>query len=468
MKILFLTPPYSVKERYGNKVNLNKGYLPPLGLAYIASVLEQDKHKIKILDLQVYDLSSKKLLNEISRFNPDVIGVSSLTPTSSKAFKLAKFIKNNFKKTLIFGGPHVSCFPKETMEKNDFIDILVIGEGEYAMKEVLNCLENKKSLSKVKGIVYRTKNKIHFTGKRKIIENLDELPIPNRKYFDMKKYIPLPNQYKVLPITNMITSRGCSYGQCTYCFEAGRLGHKYRRISPKRAIEEIRYLQKTYGTREISFWDDEFVYVGKWVEDFCNLLIKEKINIKWSCYARVNYVKKDLLKKMAKAGCWNIFFGLESGNQELLNKIRKGITLKQIRKAVKWANESGIETRGSFMFALPGETPEMGEKTINFAISLDLNYAQFLLTTPFPGTKLLEQCEKEGRLSLDYDKYSVFQPVFIPFGYKNKEQLVKILKRAYRRFYLRPKYILKHLKKIKSWEDIKKYISGAKFVLGMS
>ena len=470
MKILLLTPPYSIKERYNSKTDIKQGYLPPLGLAYIATFLEKEgEHEVQIIDLQVEDYTLNELIKKIKEFKPSIMGFSALTPTVNRAFSMAKEIKKAVDTPIIFGGAHVSCFPKETLENEKQIDIVVIKEGEHAMKEIAEYFEGRRDISSIKGIAYRNKNGgIEMTSPREMLQNLDDLPIPERKYFDMSKYIPLPNQYKRKPITNMITTRGCSYGKCTYCFEAGRLGHKYRRISPQRAIEEIEYLVKNYHVKEIDFWDDEFVFDKRWVEEFCGLIIAKNIDICWSCYARVNFVNKEILKKMADAGCWNIFYGLESGNQELLNKIKKGITLEQSRNAVKWANEAGIETRGSFMLALPGETPEMGKKTINFAVSLGLDYAQFLLTTPFPGTELFEQCKQEGRLSKNYDDYSVFKPVFIPNGYKNEKEITKLHKLAYRKFYLRPSYAMRHLKKIKTWTDVKKYAAAAKFIVGMS
>lgn len=460
MKVLLIFPQCDLEARYSNKVKIDRGYLPPLGLAYLGTVLEEKGHKVKILDLQVEDFS----IDKISEFNPDVVGISVLVNIYSNGIKIAKTLKEKLGVKIVMGGPHASCIPQKILEENSFVDFVVVGEGEYSFLELIESSFDKN----VKGVYFRDNGNIVFSGLRETIEDLDKIPIPRRDFFKMEKYIPLPNQYNILPITNMITGRGCGYGKCTFCFEAGRLGHKYRRISPKRAIEEIKYLINNYKIREISFWDDEFVIGNKWVNEFCDLLKSEKIDIKWSCYARVNYVNSDILKKMASVGCWNIFYGLESGNQELLDRVNKNITLEQSRNAVKWAQEAGIQVRGSFMLALPGETPVMARKTIDFAIDLDLDYVQFLFTAPYHGTKLFDQCKEEGTiLTENPDEYSLFKAVFLPKGYSSVDELIEIQKEAYRKFYFRSKYVIKHIKRLRNIEDVKKYWFGLRFLLGM-
>ncbi|HLD11224.1 MAG TPA: radical SAM protein [Candidatus Nanoarchaeia archaeon] len=465
MKIILIFPQCDLEDRYSNKVKIDRGYLPPLGLAYLGTVLEENNHSVKILDLQVNNLSLDEICEFVKEFKPDVVGISVLVNIYNKGIEIAKHLKDKLGVKIIIGGPHASCIPQKILKENDFVDFVIVGEGEYSFLELINSSFNKD----IKGVYSRENGNLIFAGLREIIEDLDQIPIPRRDFFEMEKYIPLPNQYNILPITNMITGRGCGYGKCTFCFEAGRLGHKYRRISPQRAIEEIKYLIKEYKIKEISFWDDEFVIGNKWVNEFCDLLKSENIEIRWSCYARVNYVNQEILKKMASSGCWNIFYGLESGNQELLDKINKNITLEQSRNAVRWAQEAGIQVRGSFMLALPGETLEMANKTIDFALDLDLDYVQFLFTTPYPGTKLYDQCKEEGKIiNENLNDYSVFKVVFLPKGYNSVDELIRIQKEAYRKFYFRPKYIIKHIKRVKNFNDIKKYWLGLKFAIGMS
>ena len=262
----------------------------------------------------------------------------------------------------------------------------------------------------------------------------------------------------------MITSRGCAYGRCTFCFGMSKC--QFRRRSTDITIEEIKYLQDKYKIKDIVFWDNEFVVGDKWVNEFCNKLHREKIDITWSCYARANFVNKNILKIMADAGCWNVYYGLESGNQDLLDNISKGITLQQTRDAIKWTSEAGMESRGAFILGLPGETPLKGKQTIDFAISLGLDYAQFSFATPYPGTKFYDTSSKYGKiLSTDYSKMTLEHPVFLPNGYKDISQLIELRKVAYRRFYMNPSYFLLRLKKLRRTEDFRRYVKGIQYLI---
>jgi radical SAM superfamily enzyme YgiQ (UPF0313 family) len=281
----------------------------------------------------------------------------------------------------------------------------------------------------------------------------------------MRKYIPLPNQYKRLPVVHTTAIRGCPF-RCTFCSNNIVFGRKIRAKSPERVIEEITSVTRLYGAREIAFWDDTFTINKKWATSLCNLIMKEKLDIVWSCYASVNTVDKELLQTMGKAGCWNIFYGFESGIQQLINNIEKEITIDQIRNVNKWTREAGIEVRASFMLGLPGETPALAKKTIEFAVELEPDYAQFSITTPFPGTKLYTQANKYGKLSLNFAQYTGWEPVFVPFGYKDGKELVKMEKLAIRSFYLRPRYVLNRIKKIRSTEDLIRYMKGLRLIQG--
>jgi radical SAM superfamily enzyme YgiQ (UPF0313 family) len=469
MRITFITPPYSISERYHTKAKINKGYLPPLGLASIATVLKEAGHQVSILDLQIYDYTLEQIKEHVKRLSPELIAISAITPTIDKAYLLAKELKQVLNIPIVFGGLHPTMYPEKTLEECSSVDIVVIGEAEYTFRDLAKALENKKPLKNIKGICYKDKKgKIIRTARRPLIMNLDELPIPSREFFEMEKYVPLPNQYKVLPVTNMMVGRGCPYGQCTFCFEAGDFKPLYRRVTVKRAIEEIKMLVNTYGIKEISFWDDVFMIGTNWTTDFFEALKKENINIKWSCYGYFNYLNKDMLMKAKEAGCWNIFFGIEAGNQMLLDTIKKGFTLDKAREVIKWTKEAGIETRGSFILGLPNETPALAKETIDFAIELDVDYAQFTLNTPFPSTEMWKTGKEYGTINTNFAEYSVHNPVFLPHGYKSKEELQDMQKLAYRKFYFRPRYILKKITSIRSMTDIQKYAAGLKFLAGMS
>ena len=326
-------------------------------------------------------------------------------------------------------------------------------------------IEKLELLKNIKGIAFRQAGQIVMTAKRELIGNLDILPFPAWDLLPMDKYMPLANQYKRTPIVNMVVIRGCPFN-CSFCSNNSVFGRQIRAMSPRRVIEQIRHVMENYGTREISFWDDMMTANKGWMYEFCDGLINGKIDITWTCYSRVDCVDKNLLKKMKAAGCWNIFFGYESGNQELLNNINKGTTLAQIEEANRLCQELGIEIRASFMLALPGETPAMARKTIDFAKKLNPDYAQFCITTPYPGTKLFETVAKYGSLTKDFSEYNIWNAVFVPFGYKDREQIESMEKVAMKSFYLRPRYIWGRLKKINSFEDVKRYLKGFRFLIG--
>jgi radical SAM superfamily enzyme YgiQ (UPF0313 family) len=470
LDILLIFPPISVNERYNIKVGDVGGHLPPLGLAYIASSLEKKGYTVEILDAPALEMNVDNVINKIIEKNPAIIGVTSLTPTFHRVVILADKIKEKFQqKPIIIGGQHATIMQEKILEDNKSFDIVVYGEGEITIIELMTLLIgnnlSKDKLSKIDGIIFRNGERIIKTKLRKPIENLDEIPFPARHLLPMNRYIPLPNQYKRTPVVNMVMIRGCPY-QCSFCSNNKVFGRKIRYPSPERAVEEIKHVIKKYGAKEISFWDDMITVNKNWLNNFCDLIIKNKLDIVWSCYARIDSVDQDVLRKMKQAGCWNIFYGIEAGDKKLLDNIDKGITIEQSINAVKWTKEAGIEVRGSFMLCLPGETPELGRKTIAFAIALDPDYAQFSLTTPYPGTKLYEEAKKYGKLDENFDKYDIWEPVFLPFGYKSEKEAKKIQKEAFRRFYIRPKYVLGRIRKIKSFEDIKRYINGLLFVIG--
>ena len=323
-------------------------------------------------------------------------------------------------------------------------------------------------MKEIEGIYFRRSNEIIETAPRQRIVDLNELPFPARELFPLERYIPLPNQYKRLPLTNMVVIRGCPY-VCSFCDQAGTGA---RRRSPELTVAEIKHVVKEYGVREISFWDDTMSYHKRWMTEFCNLLIEEKLDVIWSCYAAINTVNKTVLKLMRAAGCWNIFYGYETGVPTLLRNIdghKKNKSFEKMKEVTKWTKEAGIEIRGSFMIGLPGETPDMGLETIRNAIELDPEYAQFSITTPYPGTKLFHEIKngRWGKLTTeDFSEYQGWNVVFLPDGYKDKQEVWDMERKAFRSFYLRPGYILRKILQIRTWEDVKRYYKGAIALVG--
>ena len=450
VRIALVTPPYNLMRDYGKKKYSKYGGFPPLGIGYVAAALEKAGHAVKIIDSQATYLDNEQILAEIRKFGGQVLGISAVNACAKSARDLAKFIKGKTDMRVVMGGPHPTCFPELVYDEVADIDFLVTGEGEATMTEMMNLLDHKERWGDVDGICFKnSQGKLIKTREREPSGNLDDISPPARHLYDYSLYHPIPNLYRQLPAINMITSRGCPYGKCTFCYVGGKIKH-YRRHSPERIISEIKDLIAEYGMKEITFWDDSFVVNKEWVRKFCNLLKEEKLDLSWSCYSRANLVDKEILEIMAGAGCWSIFYGLESGVQKLLDAIEKGITLEQSRRAIKWSHEAGIETRGSFMLALPGENPDLANETINFAIELDLDSVQFTATYPEFGTKLYDDAMTAGKFMEYKSRHSV---TYVPEGYKDADEVRRFIRRAYLKFYIRPSLFMKYIRKIKKWED---------------
>ena len=479
MDFLFIFPPISVNERYGDR-NLGDvgGHLPPFGMACMAAFLREQSISVDIIDALVEGLTTEDILNIIKKKEPKVIGFSAMTPQFHRAVALAEEIKNHSPNILIvLGGHHVSILPEKTLEENPCFDVLVKGEGENTALEIIqkykeqNCeknnfLKNLDILKNIDGIAFRNgENAVAITKPRKQIEDLDILPRPAWDLLHLDKYLPLPNQYLNSPVIHMVAIRGCPF-DCDFCSNTAVFGRKIRARSPQKVLEDILFVKNKYEIKEISFWDDTMTINRKWMVAFCNQLISNKANITWTCYSRVDTVDFEMIKLMKKAGCWNILYGYESGDQNLLDSINKGITLDQIRQANRWTKEAGIEVRASFIIALPGETPELAKKTIDFAIELEPEYAQFSIYTPYPGTKLYEKAKKSGKLLDDFSKYNGWEVAYIPEGYQNEQQILSLEKLAMKKFYFRATFILNKFKRLRSFEDIRRYFNGFKMAVG--
>ena len=313
---------------------------------------------------------------------------------TSRATELAKKVREKLpNKLTVIGGSHANVAGIKTANDYDVFDIIAYGlDGEYIAHDIVKKFKEKDYnreeflsdnaiLKNIKGIIYKKNGNVFKNPPKENIKDLDDLPLPARDLFPMERYIPLPNQYKKLPLTNMVVIRGCPYF-CSFCDQAGTGA---RRRSPQKVIEEIKECVEKYGIKEISFWDDTMSYHKKWMREFLELLIKENLDLVWSCYAAVNTVDKEILQLMRMAGCWNIFYGYETAIEELAKNIqtnKKNRDFEKMKQVAKWTKEAGIEVRGSFLIGLPGETPELAKRTVDNAIELDPDYAQFTLVSP--------------------------------------------------------------------------------------
>jgi len=459
-KILLINPPQSAKYPQ-----------PPLGLAMIAAVLEESGYQIKILDLQALRFSEKVLPEMISQEKPDVVGITAFTPTINAAVRVAKKVKESDDNIMVvLGGPHGTVLPEETLRASSEIDIVVCGEGEQTMLELVRVLEgaSQNGLKEISGITYRESSNVRSNPSGPLILDLDTLPFPAFHLLPLGKYRLHPPFGRQSPVMPIITSRGCPY-RCVFCSKSV-FGKKYRSNSPGYVIDEIQLLTEKFGVKEIKFYDDVFTLDRKRVVSICTQLKEEGFDIPWTCETRVNLIDEKLLKIMKDSGCYMIEYGVESGNQEILSNLKKDITLEQVTEAFELTKEAGIETVAYFMIGSPGETLDTVKDTIEFAKKLDPDFVQFSITTPYPGTEFYEWMAKEGYLTIEWDKYvyadlkSADNPAF-ETKTLGREELKEWNKKAYASFYLRWGYLWKRMKKMTSLGKLKTNITGLRMLI---
>jgi radical SAM superfamily enzyme YgiQ (UPF0313 family) len=305
---------------------------------------------------------------------------------------------------------------------------------------------------------------VKHNEERAFIENLDALPYPAYDLINLRDYKPTLGNFKNLPSVSMITSRGCP-GTCTFCY-SGCMGKRIRFMSAKRIFGEIRMLYETYGIRDICFYDDTFTANKRNVMELCRMLSAEDLNLTWSCMSRLDYVSPELLEGMGKAGCHQIGYGIESSSPVILRNIKKKVPLERAKEIADATKKTGIDVRAMFMFGNPGETEETMEETINFALSLDADLYLFNIATPFPGTEMFAWAQEKGYLATrNWDDYDLSHQIMELPTVSNRK-ISEYYRKAYRRCYLRPSYILKRLKKISSLEGLKAHVRMLPYLLG--
>lgn len=459
-KILLVSPPKGVSLK---KIHCPKFQTHPIGLLYLAAVLEKFGYPVRVLDALSFGISLSQIKNEIFEFKPDIVGISAMTISAMDAYSVAKIIKEiDTDIFTVMGGPHASALPEEVIGSGG-IDIAVIGEGEYIMRDICEAVETKNNnFSAIGDIAYKQNDGgITRTKVRLKIQNLDDLPFPAYNLLpSIQDYNPPPHWGKKGAFASIITSRGCPYG-CQFCSVTRVWGKKYRFRSVNNVLDELELLYRKYNVTHISFRDSVFTLLKRRVIEICKAIVERKLDIIWNCNGRANEVDEEMLLWMKKAGCKAIQYGIESGNEEILS-VFKRLKKDTIRKTIEMTNKVGIEPHGYFMFGLPGETRATIRETIDFAISLNLYSAGFTTVTPFPGSELWDYCiENNLILTTDWSKYDLKGLPVSKHLNLTAEEILKAQKTAFRKFYLRPKIILKLLKQIESFNDILNYFFEA-------
>lgn len=443
MRVLLINPP---KSRPDDVEFVTDTVTPPMGLAYLAAVLEQAGHKVEVIDAPAVSADFSRIRSAVKSLKPGLVGITATTPYIFDALKVARIAKQVYPDAfVVLGGPHPTLMPVETLQAESNVDAVCIGEGERTIVEIAEKLEscNTVNLSEIDGIAYRINGRPVVNRRRPLIKDLDSLPFPARHLLPM-------NCYKAFgargPLGTIITSRGCPFG-CAFCATPRIWGRVFRARSPKNIVDEIEDFVSKYRSRHIEFIDDIFTLNKRRVVEICREIKSRGLDILWGCSSRVDTITNELMKLMKSAGCYIIYFGVESGVQRILNRLAKGVSLEQVKRAFKWAKEVGIQTVASFILGTPGETLEEMKKTLQFAKSLDPDFAQFSILTPYPGTQIYEEIRKQGiELDGDWANYTGTRPV-IKGGRVNGDLLSLLLHKAYAEFYLRPRMVVKYLVK---------------------
>lgn len=450
--ILLVQPNYNYEKAAGGW-----GYNPPLGLAYIAAVLERNGVNVRIIDANVENLSPKQVAKLTTTVKPTFVGISLMTTAHSYGADVIKQLPESIIK--IAGGPHATALPEELL--NNGFDVVVRGEGEYSTLDVLT----KNEMDKILGISYKDENGQIFHNPDRAFLDPNVLSFPARHLLRSggvnRPYSSAGNIY--FPFGSIVSSRGCPYG-CYYCSK-DVFGKKFRFRTVDNVMSEIVDLVERYKIKELNFYDDCFNFNMERAYSIMNSIIdsKLKLHIRFSNGLRIDRINKELLEIMREAGTKFIAYGIESGNQAILDRIPKKLKLEEIEVVVKMTKDMGIQVMGFFMLGLFGDTEKSMQETIDFAKKLKLNFAQFTIATPYPGTEMWKTIKKEGQLFLNYDSFhhhDIRHERWMMPNMASYETVAKIFKKANKQYYFRFSEIVKQLKGIRSLSQIALLFKG--------
>ena len=389
MKVTLIFPNYLLHEEFGEPSD------PPLGIANIAAVLEREGHDVSIIDASMENLTVDKTCSRLAQIKPDIVGIScNYSPLHNPTLKLAAMIKSEFSIPVIVGGNHATAMAEHLLRQSNDIDVIVRGEGEAIMPGIIEMLQHDLKLSQVKGITYREGDSVINTPDVPLIADLDGLPMPAYHLLPVEKYRRF----------NIMASRGCPF-DCSFCASCVIFKRKVRYRSPKHVIDEVEYLLHNYGEKPVWFSDDTFTTNPKYTISLLEELSRRKFGIKWSCLLRVDVTTKELLERMRDAGCIYISYGIESGNQEILNKIGKGITIKEILATLDMTHQVGIKQYAFFMAGYPGETWGTIMDSYKLIYQSKLDGAAFSILIPLPGSRLMTELIEKNLIRLDEIKW---------------------------------------------------------------
>ncbi len=450
MRVMLINPSMNLKKlgRFANSLEP----MPCIGLAYIAGALERHKTDVAVVDMFAEGLSSEQVLDRVRDYQPDLVGMTVLTPSEPVCSILSQMVRGVLPKVkIVWGAVHAEVFAKDIVKEGK-ADFVVHHDGEETICELVDALDNGfKDFSSIDGLTWLGDDGTPVTNKdRRLLTDLDSLAYPAWHLFPYHKYGLLPFADFAKPVLTMTGSRGCPY-RCDYCSLINTGGKVYRRRDPIKIVDEYEYLIDRYKVKQIGFVDPIFPLVKKDLRPLCDEIVNRGLDkrCQWLSETRCDRLDQETADLMYYGGCRRVLMGIESGVDLLLGNVNKNITTKKVREGVACANNAGLQTVGLFMIGMPGETPEMTRETVEFSMDLDLDFAKYAITVPFPGSKLFDDRWQKDLFRDDWENYTTFNPdpdrlIYHPHGY-NPKQLIEMQAWALRKFYLRPEQIKKQM-----------------------
>ncbi len=454
MRVLLINPSMNL-QRLGRVAGLLEP-MPCIGIAYLAAMLEQAGIFVRAVDMFAEGLGADEVLERVRRFEPDVVGFTVMTPSAPVVSVLSRMIRGALPAVrIVLGGVHADVFAHDLVATGD-ADVVVHGEGEHAIVEIVQTWAGGSTdLSGVSGITWSAGDEPQRTVDRPLCNTLDELPYPAWHLFPIHRYGLLPFADIARPVLTISASRGCPY-RCDYCSLLHSHGKRYRRRDLVRVVDEYGHMVERFGVRQIGFVDPIFPLDKQDLPLFCDELLRRGLPERcvWLSETRADRLDPETCQLMYTAGCRRVLLGIESSSSRLLENVNKKLDTEQIREGVANARAAGIQTVGLFMIGLPGETPEQTRDTVEFAVDLDLDFAKFAITVPFPGSKLFDDAWQTTLFRDDWENYVTFNTdpdalVWHPPGYDPAE-LIRLQRWSLRRFYLRPRQIRRQLIDLKT------------------
>ncbi len=464
MRVLIVNPPWPGKgfgTRSQNRIikhRSDKFLQYPVYLAYSAAQLKEAGHEVFYIDSVIQDYDLARTISEAVKTEPEVIFMETTTPSIAADYDNLTRLRKATNAGVVVGGPHATYFHRAVLEECPAIDVVIRHEFDTKISAVVS---NIRDLSTIPGITYRNGSDIVDNGDGEYAADLDPIPFPDRETVPWRWY--LEAWYSRQPFMNLMTSRGCPY-HCSFClWPQSMYGHKQRFRSVENVIAEIRQLVDRYGVKELNIDDGTFTTNRKRVIEFCRRLREEKFDLMWTCNGRVDTLDDGMLCEMKKAGCKMIRLGVESGSQEVLDKIKKGLTLQQIEDGVRMVKKHGLQALGGFMFGFPYDSRKTVEETIRFAKKLSLDQVQFSIAMCYPGTSLYEYAKKNDLLlAKSFDEFDMTHGPVVKTVDMERAELEHILARAYREYYFRPSFAIQTLFNMADADEIRRVMRSAK------